>query len=565
MELFDSQVLRVDGLTLVTQCDINQSPTRQPPTPRCAQQGRILRPPFEPNQILSRVVTANLGANIVVTTSQLSQQTRRTEEVLVTTAAVDEIIAGTITQVQQTRRTEEVTATTAAVDEIIAGTVTQVQQTRRTEEVTATTAAVDEIIAGTVTQVQQTRRMEEITATTAAVDEIIAGTVTQVQQTRSIEVVIPNTAAAGNNDGLPVGIAVGSAIGGIVGLGVAVVLLLLVLWFWRRSKKRQEAKKLATSPPPRYPPPRNLPRPSVENIAMVALGAPVPLPYERVTNRYIGVPGDIKQASKIEPLPGESKIEQSLDNALTLDLPNIYSRPKFYMQDANRVRGFSTSTHTYGDLGFGLSVDISTARTSKDWAKSRKVEEVSERDLDEEEVEEEVEEGEGEDDEEEEDLDDEEEEEEEEEEEDEEEDDDIDELYARISHGLIKSKNPETGQSKLYVNSGSHHYANTESQELEEDVIYINTSRNRNGELTPHVPTRRKKAEKKASTAGTASQLVPPRIKTRKGKRNRRTPAHSKDDGRYMAIIHETMNHASVYSSRSSTIGEQSAEDNLEV
>ena len=154
---------------------------------------------------------------------------------------------------------------------------------------------------------------------------------------------------------------------------------------------------------------------------------------------------------------------------------------------------------------------------------------------------------------------------EEEEEEEEDEEDDIDELYDHISHGLIKSKNPETGQSKLYANSGYHHYANTESQELEEDVKYINTSRNRYGELTPHVLTRRKKPVKKASTKGTASQLVPPRIKTRKGKTNRRTPAHSKDDGRYMAIIHETMNHASLYSSRSSTIGEQSAEDNLEV
>lgn len=379
----------------------------------------------------------------------------------------------------------------------------------------------------------------------------------------------------------------GAAAGGLVAIGVAIILTLIIIWQWKVAKKRQERpinniksniEPLLTLPPSKPPPrPPALNSTPTESIQMNLI-SPLPLPYERVISQTNGR----VELENHGRLPEDSIMEESLDSCRPRDIPNIYSKLKFYKSQAKKGRGFSTSTHTYGDFDYGTSAEsnsyITTDGVSKAWARAKEnlAKEVREKEVHkalaaaktrvaiegldrtseedcymdvvdfnskEEEIEEYVEE------------DDEAEVEIESEiddginsESDEEVESEI-ENHFKVSRNLFKNKNPETGESKMLhgpSKSAPEIYVNIRDWQPVDEVAYANTCRTTIGHVKPIVPVRQKKLQNNSTTTNSPEMICPPRIKTRRNRQNQNTP-HS---GKYMALKTDTLNSTSIYSDR---------------
>lgn len=243
---------------------------------------------------------------------------------------------------------------------------------------------------------------------------------------------------------------------------------------------------------------------------------------------------------------------------------SYYSRPKFYKKERERGRRLSTSTHFYGDLGFDQSEDSSLYISADsiepfhhNWAKLKRSQAVADKDegdlqsslaytaseLPEDGTDESYE------------YTDEEVDEEEEEEEEEMENE-------HDHHSLIESedwsqrlgKSPKTGQSKVYNKGTSHHYVNTKGQRQVDDVAYINTKRVKDGEISPYATSRTKKVILQ-STQGVPNTRRPKK-KTRKVRKNKSSPAIvGEEQQEYTSITRDTINYTSVYASTQHKIG----------
>ena len=412
------------------------------------------------------------------------------------------------------------------------------------------------------------------TSTTATTRQAVRAT------TQSYGNMLETTSSSNGGSETPIGLVVGAALGVAFGLVVTILLILVILCYWRNPRRKNKQiqasnfEPLLTQQPPTTAPPRN-DSPilnggtATENIEMATLQPSdyvAPLPYEQVANHYTDNPdenGTRRNYPKLPPIPNSTD---------PIDVSNVYSRPKFYKPKKNR--GFSTSTHTYGDLDFASSASssssyISPDHVSKAWVKAKTLREIEKRELqlDQEGMNNEdlyeviLEEDDVDDDqyldiidsdistekvanendsEEGQDL------------EDNSlygdiEDSDTEEIYDSSTDSVLKPKNPETGQSKLLqpksvTSDLSDRYINAVVVEHVEDVQYINTRRAQNGEITPYVPTRRRKKIPQSSTKSIPGKPPPPRNK-RKVKRNHSTPTKG-----YASIDHHALDMAGFYS-----------------
>jgi len=419
-----------------------------------------------------------------------------------------------------------------------------------------------------------------------------ASTTAAIGTTTTSAFLAETTPGSNSGDGSLVGLAIGAALGITFGLVTTILTVLLFLRYWRNTRRKDKCVHLTVSNsepllntrPPTQPTPRNdLPvlNTTTENIEMAVLN-PTPLPYELVANHYtenLDMKEKTRNFPQLPPIP---------EYPLPTDVPNIYCRPKFY--NPRKGRGISTSTHVYGDLDFTSSESssyISPDHVSQAWAKANTLREIEEKELelnqedpnnaDNEDIydaimveddanedqyldiislgitrkveDEDGDKGEDENDfKEEQGLED----------HGDTEDDEAEDIYDN-TQTLLKPKNPETGQSKMFQRQSrasdySIRYVNAEVTDQVEDVQYINTRRAKNGEITPYVPTRKNKKISQNSIRHIPGKPPPPRNK-RKAKKNLSTPTRV-----YTTIDHQALDTASFYSKCSNREYKENAE-----